>query len=113
MQDGFELAWAAGVFDATGSATWSTGPMLNLKQSTETGSPSEMVLRFHDATQRIGRLGGPYREHSPNKVANRPFAMWYARADAAQRVMELLGPWLSAEKRAQWDRVRAADRSIS
>ena len=110
VANALELAWAAGVFEATGTATWSTGPMLNLKQSSDSGRPPEMVLRFDNATQHIGIVRGPYREHSPSKARNRPFSMWYARADAADRVIELLRPWLSMEKLAQWDRVIARRR---
>lgn len=104
MTDDHErLAWAAGVFEASGSATMSDGrPMLNLKQrQPEKGpSPDGLVQRFHAAIGGLGRIGGPY---APGGLGKSPLEMWYARTEEAAEVMELLWPWLGAEKRAQWN----------
>lgn len=107
MSDDRELlAWAAGVFEASGSATRSGGAaMLNLKQKPPVGGGG-MVERFHAAIDGRGRVGGPY---PPSGVLSKShLAMWYARGEEASEIMALLWPWLGPEKRAQWERVIGA-----
>ncbi|HTJ60524.1 MAG TPA: hypothetical protein VL333_04950 [Candidatus Saccharimonadales bacterium] len=101
--DEHELAWAAGFFDGDGWAALvrqkgrRTGqPQARINQSSLDGVP-EVLLRFRDAVG-IGRIGGP-------KIEDRrePLYWWVAssRGDVT-RTGDLIGPWLSRQKRAQF-----------
>jgi hypothetical protein len=96
-----ELAWAAGVFEATGTATRSSGsPMLNLKQrQDDDGSTPELLTRFHAAVGGLGRIGGPYASGGLGRAS---LMMWYCSGDQARKVVEVLWPWLGERRRAQW-----------
>jgi hypothetical protein len=59
--------WAAGVYEATGTATESSGPMLNLKQVSRDGAVPEIIARFHEAIGGLGKIGGPYRDQAESK----------------------------------------------
>jgi len=101
--DEHELAWAAGFFDGDGWAALSrqrgrrTGqPQARINQSGLDGVP-EVLVRFRDAVG-VGRIGGP-------KIEDRrePLYWWVAssRGDVA-RTGELIGGWLSGQKRVQF-----------
>ena len=70
--------------------------MAQINQGGSTGVP-EVLLRFHEAVG-VGRVAGPKKEEGRQDLY-----WWVAssRADVA-RVGELVGPWLSHEKRAQF-----------
>lgn len=98
-----ELAWAAGFFDGDGWAALSrrkrrrTGqPMAQINQSGLDGVP-EVLLRFQRAVG-VGRIGGPKIDEG-----REPLYWWVAssRADVT-RTGELIGRWLSDQKRAQF-----------
>jgi hypothetical protein len=98
-----ELAWAAGVFEATGTASQDRGvTQLNIKQRLVDGHPADMLVRFHAAMAGRGKIGGPYRDNPVTHPRRRPFAMWYCTGREAGEVMQLLWPWLSPDKRDQW-----------
>jgi hypothetical protein len=101
--DEHELAWAAGFFDGDGWAALvrQTGrrtrrPQARINQSSLAGVP-DVLLRFRDAVG-VGRVGGP-------KIAElrEPLYWWTAssRGDVT-RTGELIGPWLSTQKRGQF-----------
>ncbi|HEY8758167.1 MAG TPA: hypothetical protein VIN74_06695 [Candidatus Limnocylindria bacterium] len=101
--DEHELAWAAGFFDGDGWAALSkqkgrrTGqPQARINQSGLDGVP-EVLVRFRDAVG-VGRIGGPKIEEG-----REPLYWWSAssRGDV-RRTGELVGPWLSTQKRAQF-----------
>ena len=101
--DEHELAWAAGFFDGDGWAALSRQkgrrrgqPKARINQSTLVGVP-EVLVRFRDAVG-VGRIGGPKIEEG-----REPLYWWVAssRGDV-KRTGELIGPWLSAQKRAQF-----------
>jgi hypothetical protein len=103
--DEHELAWAAGFFDGDGWAALSrqrgrrTGqPQARINQSSVDDVP-EVLLRFRDAVG-VGRIGGPKLEDG-----REPLYWWVAssRADV-EKTGELIGPWLSSQKRAQFAR---------
>jgi hypothetical protein len=101
--DQHELAWAAGFFDGDGWASLSkqkrrrTGqPQARINQASLSDVP-QVLVRFRDAVG-VGRLGGPRTEEG-----RQPLYWWVAssRADVV-RTGELIGPWLSREKRDQF-----------
>ena len=101
--DEHELAWAAGFFDGDGWAALihdhrrSRGqPHAQINQGSEHGVP-EVLIRFRDAVG-VGRVAGPKIEEG-----RQPLYWWIAssRPDVA-RTGELIGPWLSNEKRDQF-----------
>lgn len=101
--DEHELAWSAGFFDGDGWAALlrprgrRTGqPHAQINQSSLDGVP-EVLLRFRDAVG-VGRIGGPKIEEG-----REPLYWWIAssRGDV-RRTGELIGPWLSSQKRDQF-----------
>lgn len=101
--DEHELAWAAGFFDGDGWAALSrqtgrrTGqPQARINQSSLDGVP-EVLVRFRDAVG-VGRIGGPKIEEG-----REPLYWWSvsSRGDV-RRTGELIGPWLSTQKRDQF-----------
>ncbi|HEV2249289.1 MAG TPA: hypothetical protein VGT60_02145 [Candidatus Limnocylindria bacterium] len=101
--DEHELAWAAGFFDGDGWAALSRPkrrllgqPQARINQSSRDGVP-EVLRRFRDAVG-VGRIGGPKIEEG-----REPLYWWVAssRGDVT-RTGAMIGPWLSAQKRAQF-----------
>jgi len=99
-----ELAWAAGFFDGDGWAALvghsdrlSRQPTAQINQGGAAGVP-EVLLRFQAAVG-VGRVAGP-------KITDgrQPLYWWVAtsRRDVA-RAGALMGPWLSGQKRAQFE----------
>lgn len=97
-----ELAWAAGFFDGEGhvracrSKGW-TGLRLYISQAGDNGPPDTLV-RFAEA------VGGSAIAPKERTSSGRP--MWVLRIQNVGRVahvMGLLWPWLSLEKRRQYD----------
>jgi len=102
--DDHELAWAAGFFDGDGWAALvrpkrrRTGqPIAQINQASDDGVP-EVLVRFRDAVG-VGRVAGPKIEEG-----RQPLYKWVgsSRGDVA-RTGELIGPWLSHEKRGQFE----------
>lgn len=93
-----ELAWAAGLFDAEGSAGVarnhrgrSLSPRISLSQAGTTLPPT--LLRFHDAVGGLSLFVGPVRGY---------LYYWYShRFEVIQAVCAQLWPWLSRPKRQQ------------
>lgn len=101
--DEHELAWAAGFFDGDGWAALvrdgrrgKRRPMAQINQGSSAGVP-EVLIRFRDAVG-VGRVSGPKIEEGRQDLYS-----WVAssRADVV-RVGELIGRWLSNQKRAQF-----------
>jgi hypothetical protein len=101
--DEHELAWAAGFFDGDGWAALvrfgrrgKRRPMAQINQGSSTGVP-EVLVRFRD-TVGVGRVAGPKIEEG-----RLPLYWWVAssRGDVL-KVGEVIGPWLSAQKRVQF-----------
>ena len=98
-----ELAWAAGFFDGDGWAALVAGgrgrrrrPMAQINQADANGVP-EVLTRFRDAVG-VGRVAGPKVE-----VGRQDLYWWVASSHGdVRRAGELIGPWLSSEKRGQF-----------
>ncbi len=94
--DTHELAWAAGLFDAEGSAgAYRTrnhySPRLSLSQAGEVRP--EVLERFHSAVGGKGCFIGPVRGY---------LYYWYThRFETIQAASAMLWPWLSRPKRVQ------------
>jgi hypothetical protein len=102
--DDHELAWAAGFFDGDGWAALArqkrrrTGqPQARINQSSRDGV-AQVLVRFREAVG-VGRVGGPKVEEG-----REPLYWWVAssRGDVT-RTGELIGPWLSTQKRDQFN----------
>jgi hypothetical protein len=97
--DRHELAWAAGFFDGEGWANRSKrGVHSRINQGSLDGMP-EVLLKFQRIVG-VGRLKGPQV-----KEGKEDLYWWEAtsRPDIA-RVADLIGPWLCAVKRAEFER---------
>jgi hypothetical protein len=101
--DEHELAWAAGFFDGDGWAALVRDrkrgrgqPHAQINQAGPDGMPGVLV-RFRDAVG-VGRIAGPKVEEGRQDLY-----WWVAssRSDV-RRTGELIGPWLSSEKRGQF-----------
>jgi hypothetical protein len=97
-------AWAAGLYDGEGCSALlhhrthagHMTPELSVTQSSGAGPPE--VLRRFAAIVHAGAVSGPYAQRSSTKDVYR----WKASARAdAERVIELLWPFLGTIKRAQ------------
>ena len=101
--DEHELAWAAGFFDGDGWAALvhdrrraGGQPHAQINQAGARGVP-EVLIRFREAVG-VGRVAGPRVEDGRQDL------YWWivsSRADV-RRTGELIGPWLSSEKRGQF-----------
>jgi hypothetical protein len=102
-----QLAWAAGFYCGEGSASPAqrNGRVCGIRVTI--GQKDREVLdRFQQAVG-VGRVNGPYGPYSGNNSC----AMFFYQAggrDATRVVRDLLWPWLSTEKREQFDRAFAA-----
>lgn len=101
--DRTELAWAAGFWDGEGSA-WLTQaegrrtaqPQARINQSSMTGVPATLV-RFRSAVE-LGDIKGP-----DLKEGREPLFRWVvSRRIEAERLRDLLAPWLGEVKREQF-----------
>jgi hypothetical protein len=102
--DRHELAWAAGFFDGEGwaNAVAQTGrrtrqPHAQINQAGTDGMPTVLV-KFQRCVG-VGRLRGPLIKEGKQDLYS-----WEAtsRPDVA-RVADLIGPWLCASKRAEFE----------
>lgn len=97
-----EVAWAAGFFDAEGTASSyqrQERPSRERQMAVYQGGRDkipEALLRFHRAVGGRGNITGPYRE--------RLFHWTTKKHSAFDEVMTMLWPWLSEGKRAQLQR---------
>jgi hypothetical protein len=101
-----EVAWAAGFFDAEGTASSSQRqdrPSRERQMAVYQGGRDEIpaaLLRFQRAVGGRGNITGPYRE--------RLFHWSTKKHTAFDEVMTMLWPWLSDYKRAQLQRATEA-----
>lgn len=97
-----EIAWAAGIFEATGSIAKKSYPKIHIKQSITDNKIPPMIIRFYKAVT-LGQIRGPYGPYSGD-MSKKSFVMWYAGSvSEAQRVIDLLSPYLSESKIRQWN----------
>ena len=100
--DDHEIAWAAGFFDAEGTASSSQRlhrPSRERQMAVYQGGRDaipDALLRFQRAVGGRGNITGPYR--------NRLFHWTTRKHTAFDEVMTMLWPWLSDSKRAQLQR---------
>lgn len=109
-------AWAAGFFDGEGWAAavgskrrHTRQPHAQINQSSTTGVP-EVLVRFRDAVEGLGAIRGPQI-----MKGREPLYRWTVSSRGqVRRVYELLKPWLSGPKAAQFRRALAplADGSL-
>ena len=105
------FAWAAGLYDGEGSASTymprkrkTARRQMQVSQAGVSGSPPEVLARFRRIVGE-GNVTGPYRGYL--------FYWKTTRKDAIDEVARALWPYLSAEKRSQFENMtRAAGRSI-
>jgi hypothetical protein len=93
------IAWAGGLYCGEGSATASKGryPQVTM------GQKNREVLDLFCAAVGIGKVFGPYEQQG-----RCPMYVWRVTGrDRVRAVADLLWPWLSAEKREQFERVFA------
>lgn len=98
-----ELAWAAGLFDASGTAT-TCGSRARLAVKKADG---QVVRRFAAAVG-IGKVYGPYGNESMTRRDGSPRIasfIWIAEEEDAHAVARLLLPYLCDEKAAAIRRV--------
>jgi hypothetical protein len=106
-----ELAWAAGLYDGEGSASMymprrrkTARRQMQVSQAGVVGSPPEVLVRFRAAVGE-GNVTGPYRGYL--------FYWKTTRKDAIDEIAVSLWPYLSAEKRSQFETMTlAAGRSL-
>jgi len=91
VQELKELAWAAGLFEANGSATRQKRRPVRLQLKM---TARESVLRFRDAVD-LGTVYGPYEHIYKDGHARRPYYLWLADGDQAEEVAAALQPHLS------------------
>lgn len=99
-----EIAWAAGFWD--GEGCWSQKkeqggyayPFAQLNNTSE-----EVVRRFHAAVG-VGKVYGPYT-YKGKRSHHKPFWRWQAYGDVGREALDKLLPFLSAEKREQYEGV--------
>lgn len=104
-----ELAWAAGLFGGDGTTSagldTSTGPeyrrlKVGLPQAAVNGGVPPVLLRFQEAVGGAGSVGGPYVLKNP--WSRLPQYVWsLSGSRGAERVLELIWPWLDEAKRQQ------------
>lgn len=87
-----ELAWAAGIYEASGSVSRQEGrqPRLSVK-----GTEEWVVRRFHEAVG-LGTVYGPYNHQYKDGYRRRPYFVWIGDAEVAHAVGAMLEPYLSS-----------------
>ena len=105
MANGYDRAWAAGLFEGEGSITWHTrntkpGVRLTLKMTDE-----DTVRRFASIAGE-GQVYGPYTDKG--RPHQKPHWEWAAVRASARRVAEWLIPLLGPRRRARWEEINGA-----
>lgn len=94
-----ELAWAAGVFDGSGTITRiGNRNRLAVKKADE-----ELVRRFGGSVG-IGSIYGPYGPYK-SQIGSLPTFLWLVDGNAALEVATLLWPWLGVRCRSRLEEV--------
>jgi hypothetical protein len=101
-----ELAWAAGFFDGEGGFYINKGDQSKRQKWTLQTSIKQVDIRPLERFQRavgVGNINGPYDSHSKTEPPyNRQLIhRWSAYRGNAEKVAELLKPYLSEPKREQ------------
>lgn len=99
-----ELAWAAGFWDGEGC----TGIKREKKNGKEyhylkaqLNNTSEQTVRRFAAAVGIGHVYGPYQYKSRHR--NKPYWRWQANNSEGHKAIQLLLPYMSDEKRQQYE----------
>ncbi len=93
-----EKAWAAGFFDGEGCTYVNrTGKYTALRVVVTQFHSPETLLRFQRAVEGLGRMYGPYSKGQ--------YFLRFSKKTGAYAAMQLLWPYLSTIKRAQFTRV--------
>jgi hypothetical protein len=97
------IAWAGGLYCGEGSATARRGyPVASM------GQKNREVLDLFCAAVGTGKVFGPYQQQGRCEMYQ-----WHLGGREPVRALaDLLWPWLSAEKREQFERVFAAVESV-
>src|SRR5690349_21116993 len=106
-----QFAWAAGLYDGEGSASMymprrrkTARRQMQVSQGGVVGALPEVLVRFHDIVGE-GNVTGPYRGYL--------FYWKTTRKDAIDAIGASLWPFLSTEKRRQFETMtRAAGREL-
>jgi len=102
-----QLAWAAGFYCGEGSVSpvRQRGKVSGVRVTI--GQKNREVLdRFQEAVA-VGRVNGPYGPYGGGNGCAMFFYQAHGR-DVTRKIRDLLWPWLSMEKREQFDRAFAA-----
>ena len=102
-----QLAWAAGFYCGEGSASpiKQRGKVSGVRVTI--GQKNREVLDWFAAAVGTGKVNGPYGPYSGNNGCPMFFYQAHGR-DSVRKIRDLLWPWLSTEKREQFDRAYAA-----
>ena len=100
--DKIELAWAAGLFDGEGhirgkykTNSYSYAPVL-----TVTNTDLELLQRFHQALNNLGKVYGPYQRKLPK---HKPYWNWRTTSfEHAQATLAMLWSFLGSYKRDRY-----------
>jgi hypothetical protein len=96
-----ELAWAAGLFEGSGTIVPNgTLPVLRI------GLTDRGVLeRFHKIVG-VGKIYGPYTKGYRDGYKRKPTWVWLCQGQRARDLFDALAPWLSARRLAQAQNIR-------
>jgi|SRR5690348_7717383 len=104
----YDLAWAAGLFDGEGYVGISGRKNFTVRTSLAM-TDAESVWRFFSIIGHLGMVSDWSYPSTLKKDGTRckPCRRWYASGANAMRVMELLSPWLSSAKLAEFECAKA------
>ena len=113
------LAWAAGFYDGEGSTKNVYYHYKNKKGKrkkpnanicmTVSQTNKQILLKFKKSVGGRGRINGPYQYSAQKK----PYWIWSANCLSARETFNLLKPYLSFEKRKQYEIVAKETRTYS
>jgi hypothetical protein len=103
----YDLAWAAGLFDGEGYVGISGRKNFTVRMSLAM-TDAESVWRFFDIIGRVGKVADWSYPSTLKKDGTRckPCRRWYASGANAMNTMELLSPWLSSAKLAEFEHAK-------
>jgi hypothetical protein len=103
--DGMEhgIEWAAGFFEGEGSISWSARSM-----SLDVAQVDLQPLEWFAKAVGLGRITGPYSSPAQQTQDWQPKYFWRCRKkNEVLKTMDLLLPYLSNRRIAQWEKLHA------